>query len=148
MNGATAWNPAPARTGSRCRHVRAESGNPCRHSASGPDPASRIPKSRSLARTVRAINAGAAMPPTYSGLGLAQLLGETARPVANVDEPLTAIEGVRSRARSFARDLDPQATPFARQRLRGVEQRSAGPCPALSGVDHQAVDPQPPPGSF
>src|SRR5215831_2945516 len=148
MNGATAWNPAPARTRSRCRHVRAESGKPCRHSASGPDPASRIPKSRSLARTLRSTSKAGAMASTYSVLGLAQLLGETARPVANVDEPLTAIEGVRSRARSFARDLDPEATPCARQRFRGVEQRAAGPCPALSGVDHQAVDPQPPAGSF
>src|SRR5215475_9231141 len=52
MNGATAWNPAPARAGSRCRHVWAVSGNPCRHSASGPDPASSSPNSSPFARTV------------------------------------------------------------------------------------------------
>src|SRR5215471_14076814 len=52
MNGATAWNPAPARAGSRCSQVQAVSGNPCRHSASGPDPASSSPNSRTLARTV------------------------------------------------------------------------------------------------
>src|ERR1700738_2871850 len=52
MNGATAWTPASARAGSRCSQVRAVSGNPCRHSASGPDPASSSPNSRSLARTV------------------------------------------------------------------------------------------------
>src|SRR5216684_7741074 len=52
MNGATARNPAPARAGSRCRQVWAASGNPCRHSASGPDPASSTPNSRPFARTV------------------------------------------------------------------------------------------------
>jgi len=51
MNGATAWNPAPARAGSRCRQVQAASGNPCRHSASGPDPASSTQNSRPFART-------------------------------------------------------------------------------------------------
>ena len=38
MNGATAQNPASASFGSRCRHVFAESGKPCRQSASGPLP--------------------------------------------------------------------------------------------------------------
>src|SRR5262249_21499444 len=52
MNGATAWYPAPARAGSRCRQVWAVSGNPCRHSASGPDPASSSPNSSPFARTV------------------------------------------------------------------------------------------------
>src|SRR6266702_6549860 len=66
MNGATAWNPAPARAGSRCRHVWAVSGNPCRQSASGPDPASSSPNSRSLARTLVVRNGTeAAMPLRY-----------------------------------------------------------------------------------
>src|ERR1022692_2784995 len=66
MNGATARKPAPARAGSRCRQVCAQSGNPCRQSASGPDPASSSPNSRSLARTVLARNGtGAATPERY-----------------------------------------------------------------------------------
>src|SRR5438552_855665 len=55
MNGATAWEPRSARTGSRWRHVWAESGKPCRQSANGPQPTSRTVKARPLASTTRSV---------------------------------------------------------------------------------------------
>src|ERR1700728_1173773 len=70
MNGATAWNPASARAGSRSSQVWAVSGNPCRHSASGPEPASSSPNSTLLARTVAVRTfAGAAMNDTLPAGG-------------------------------------------------------------------------------
>src|SRR5438477_3633445 len=51
MKGATARNPAAASSGSRYRHVHAESGKPCRHSASGPFPVARYRNSNPLAVT-------------------------------------------------------------------------------------------------
>src|ERR1700684_3542872 len=70
MNGATAWNPASARAGSRCFQVWAVSGKPCRHSASGPEPASSSPNSRSLACTDVICNGtGTAMDNTLPSVG-------------------------------------------------------------------------------
>src|SRR4051812_8630623 len=37
IHGATTRNPAEASDGSRCRNVCAQSGNPCRHNANGPE---------------------------------------------------------------------------------------------------------------
>src|SRR5580704_12176336 len=76
MNGATAWNPASARAGNRCCQVWAVSGNPCRQSASGPDPASSSPNSRSLARTVVMRNGtGAVMGDTLPAVRAPYLAG-------------------------------------------------------------------------
>src|SRR5437879_4111372 len=51
MKGATARKPADANSGSRYLHVHAESGKPCRQSASGPFPVARYPNSMPLAVT-------------------------------------------------------------------------------------------------
>lgn len=55
---------------------------------------------------------------------------------------------MRVGAGTATRDLDPQATPFPRQHFGGVEQCAAGACSALASLDHEALDSQPPPGSF
>src|SRR5439155_27165032 len=51
MKGATARKPAAPSSGSRYLHVHAESGKPCRQSASGPFPVARYPNSKPLAAT-------------------------------------------------------------------------------------------------
>src|SRR5258708_23190273 len=135
INGATAWTPASARSGSRCRQVCAESGKPCRHRAGVPDPASRIPKSRSLARTVRARTAGAAMEGRYSRRSvpsasvrakwsrrLGQFFDEAAGLLADIGETLAAVERVRVGTRAHARNLDLQAAPLAGEPLSRDQQ--------------------------
>src|SRR5271170_668501 len=113
MNGATAWNPAPARAGSRCSQVRAVSGNPCRHSASGPDPASSSPKSRSLARTVVMRNGtGAVMGDTLPAVR-ASVPGRAARRyLASLPNP--------AQSRSTGQHLPTPYTGDAPLRLYGI----------------------------
>ena len=53
MKGATAWNPASASAGRRSDQVWGVSGKPCRHSTSGPSPASMAAKRSPFASIVR-----------------------------------------------------------------------------------------------
>src|SRR5215470_2297872 len=127
MNGATAWKPAAASSGSRCRQVWAASGKPCKHSASGPVPASSTTNSTSFARTARRRTAWC---PVISALLLLAPSAQAARLSASSIGPCT------SEARSRREAADGLSTCVVTTDPR------QGPQHAMAGVFGALADPQ------
>src|SRR5207237_4629124 len=155
----TECEPASASAGRRCRHVLAWSGNPCRHSASGPScgPASRYAKSIPLAWTLRISVVTVAMrsPPPRTCLralacggrrrlrarGRRSILGwDRGRAVVLRADPPPGHERVEGRARGRAEGELERHQHGGDRRARGAAEGTVGEHQAAEGEGGEHAD--------